>query len=395
MLCSPTGKKLTSALAIAPGGKSFGTGPHVNSLNRSQPYASKSLNFVSYRTVHLLARMKTLLSPFVYFSHPLNKLNTKLSAIAHSTGKVTGVLLAAFLIVCSTSWTLPQSAEAYPFWAQENYDSPRDATGKIVCANCHLGAKNTVLEVPQSVLPDSVFKAVVKVPYDLESQQVLGDGSKGGLNVGAVLMLPEGFKIAPEDRIPEELKEEVGSTYFLPYSPEEENIVLVGPVPGEQYQEIVFPVLSPDPATDKKVHFGKNLVFVGGNRGRGQVYPTGMASNNLAYTASGAGTISAIEKSDAGGYTVSIETADGTVSEEIGAGAELVISEGDSVDVGAALTTDPNVGGFGQTERELVLQNPNRIKGLIAFLIAISLSQILLVLKKKQVERVQAAEMSF
>ncbi len=335
--------------------------------------------------------MKTLLSSFLSF----NYLKAKLGAFAHALTQSAGVLLAAFLIVCSSSWAIPQSAAAYPFWAQENYDSPREATGKIVCANCHLGAKNTILEVPQSVLPDTVFKAVVKVPYDLDAQQVLGDGSKGGLNVGAVLMLPEGFKIAPEDRISEELKEEVGSTYFLPYSEEEDNIVLVGPVPGEQYQEIVFPVLSPDPATDKNIHFGKNLVFVGGNRGRGQVYPTGMASNNVAYTAGEAGTVSAIEKSDAGGYTVSISTADGIVTEEIGAGAELLVSEGDSVDVGAALTSNPNVGGFGQTERELVLQNPNRIKGLVAFLVAISLSQILLVLKKKQVERVQAAEMSF
>ncbi len=290
---------------------------------------------------------------------------------------------------------MPQAANAYPFWAQENYDSPREATGKIVCANCHLGAKNTVLEVPQSVLPDTVFKAVVKVPYDLDSQQVLGDGSKGGLNVGAVLMLPDGFKIAPEDRIPEEIKEEVGITYFMPYSEEEPNIVLVGPVPGEQYQEIVFPVLSPDPATDKKIHFGKNLVFVGGNRGRGQVYPTGMASNNVQYNASEAGTISSIEETGSG-YNVTISTADGSsVTDEIAPGATLVVSQGDTVEAGAPLTTNPNVGGFGQTERELVLQNPNRIKGLIAFLIAISLSQILLVLKKKQVERVQAAEMSF
>ena len=26
---------------------------------------------------------------------------------------------------------------AYPFYAQQNYASPREATGKIVCANCH------------------------------------------------------------------------------------------------------------------------------------------------------------------------------------------------------------------------------------------------------------------
>ena len=233
------------------------------------------------------------------------------------------------------------------------------------------------------------------MPYDLDSQQMLGDGSKGGLNVGAVLMLPEGFTIAPPDRIPEDIKEEVGSTYFQEYSPEHPNWAIVGPLPGEQYQEMVFPVLSPDPKTNKNVHFGKNLVFVGGNRGRGQVYPTGLASNNVMYTASAAGTISSIDTTDTG-YTVNIAKADGTTaSEEIATGAELLVSQGDTVEAGAALTSDPNVGGFGQTEKELVLQNPNRIKGLIAFLIAISLSQIFLVLKKKQVERVQAAEMTF
>ncbi|MGB7250406.1 MAG: apocytochrome f [Phormidesmis sp.] len=325
---------------------------------------------------------------------PLPLIKSTVSKLTAWTRGV-GVALAALLILFGSSWAMPQSAAAYPFWAQENYESPREATGRIVCANCHLGEKKTVLEVPQSVLPDTVFKAVVKVPYDLDAQQVLGDGSKGGLNVGAVLMLPEGFKIAPEDRIPEDIKEEVGNTYFMPYSPEEENIVLVGPIPGEQYQEIVFPVLSPDPANDKSVHFGKNLVFVGGNRGRGQVYPTGMASNNTVYNSPAAGTVSAVDKTDSG-YTLTIDKADGsTVTEDIPVGPELLVAQGDSVEAGTPLTSNPNVGGFGQTEKELVLQNPNRIKGLIVFLAAISLSQILLVLKKKQVEKVQAAEMSF
>ena len=57
--------------------------------------------------------------------------------------------------------TTAQSAAAYPFWAQENYDSPREATGRIVCANCHLGNKKTEIEVPHAVLPHPVFKAVV------------------------------------------------------------------------------------------------------------------------------------------------------------------------------------------------------------------------------------------
>ena len=325
----------------------------------------------------------------------LNPIKSELQNKLHSLLKSAGVVLAAFVLLLSSSWAMPQSAAAYPFWAQENYETPREATGKIVCANCHLGEKKTILEVPQSVLPDTVFKAVVEIPYDLDSQQVLGDGSKGGLNVGAVIMLPDGFTIAPSDRIPEDIAEEVGGTYFQEYSEEHPNWAIVGPLPGEQYQEIVVPVLSPDPATNKNVHFGKNLVFVGGNRGRGQVYPAGNASNNAVYNATATGTIAAIDKTDAG-YTVTINKEDGsTVSDDIPVGPELLVNEGDAIEAGKPLTSNPNVGGFGQTEKELVLQSPTRIKGLMAFLAAISLSQILLVLKKKQVERVQAAEMSF
>ena len=293
--------------------------------------------------------------------------------------------------------TLPQSAAAYPFWAQQTApETPREATGRIVCANCHLAAKPAEVEIPQSVKPDTVFEAVVKIPYDLNSQQVLGDGSKGGLNVGAVVMLPDGFKIAPEDRIPEEMKEKVGGVYFQPYKEDQGNVVIVGPLPGEQYQEIIFPVLSPNPKTDKGVYFGKYPVHVGANRGRGQVYPTGDKSNNTVYNTTKAGNISQIAKKDDGGYDVTIQTADGsTVVETIPAGPELIVSEGQEVVANEALTSNPNVGGFGQVDKEVVLQDPNRINWLMAFIGGIMLSQTLLVLKKKQVEKVQAAEMNF
>ncbi len=307
------------------------------------------------------------------------------------------VVLLTLGALVSSDVLLPQPAAAYPFWAQQNYANPREATGRIVCANCHLAAKPAEIEVPQAVLPDSVFKAVVKIPYDHSVQQVQADGSKGPLNVGAVLMLPEGFTIAPEDRIPEEMKEEVGPSYlFQPYADDKQNIVLVGPLPGDQYEEIVFPVLSPDPATNKSVAFGKYSIHLGANRGRGQIYPTGEKSNNAVYNASAAGVITAIAKADDGSAEVKIRTEDGTtVVDKIPAGPELIVSEGEEVAAGAALTNNPNVGGFGQKDTEIVLQSPNRVKGLIAFLAAITLTQILLVLKKKQVERVQAAEMTF
>lgn len=304
--------------------------------------------------------------------------------------------LLAIVVFLAGSLSLPEAASAYPIFAQQAYENPREATGRIVCANCHLAAKPTEVEVPQSVLPDSVFEAVVKIPYNTDVQQVVGGGDKGPLNVGAVLMLPEGFKIAPEDRIPEEMKEKVQDLYFQPYSEDKENIVVIGPLPGEQYQEIVFPILAPDPKADKSLHFGKYAVHVGGNRGRGQIYPNGEKSNNAVYNASEAGTITKVTKPEDGGYEVTIQTADGkTVVDTIPAGPDLVVSEGQDVKAGDALTVNPNVGGFGQADTEIVLQNPDRVKGLVAFFGAVILSQIMLVLKKKQVERVQAAEMNF
>jgi apocytochrome f len=295
----------------------------------------------------------------------------------------------ALLIAPAASW-------AYPFWAQQNYESPREATGKIVCANCHLAKKLTQAEVPQSVLPDSVFTASVKIPYEQGLQEIGADGSDVGLQVGAVVMLPDGFTLAPQDRWTDEIKEETEGVYFTQYSDDQPNILLVGPIPGDQHQEVVFPVLSPDPATDSNIHFGKYQIHVGGNRGRGQVYPTGEKSNNTVYTAPGEGQIDSIEPLENGSSVVNIRTDDGfLLSETIPVGPQLLVSAGDLVEAGAPLTNDPNVGGFGQVDAEIVLQNPVRIYGLLAFFAAVALAQIMLVLKKRQIEKVQAAEGNF
>ena len=302
-------------------------------------------------------------------------------------------LLLSSLLVAAALLVAPQASWAYPFWAQQNYDSPREATGKIVCANCHLAKKATQVEVPQAVMPDTVFKAVVKIPYDTTLQQVGADGSRSGLNVGAVVMLPDGFKLAPPERLSDELKEETAGVYFTQYSDNDPNILLVGPLPGDQHQEIVFPILSPDPGSDSSIHFGKYSIHVGGNRGRGQVYPTGEKSNNGVFNASVDGTVAAITPGENGASVVEISTADGqSVNDTIPAGPTLTVAVGDSVSAGAPLSDDPNVGGFGQLDAEIVLQNPVRLYGMLAFFAAVALAQIMLVLKKKQVEKVQAAE---
>lgn len=290
----------------------------------------------------------------------------------------------------------PLPAHAYPIFAQQSYESPREATGRIVCANCHLAKKPVDIEVPQSVLPDTVFEAVVKIPYDTQIKQVLANGKKGGLNVGAVLILPEGFQLAPADRIPPEIQEKIGNLYFQPYKPNQKNILVIGPIPGKEYSEIVFPILSPDPAANKEVNFLKYPIYLGGNRGRGQIYPDGSKSNNTVYNASATGKITTISRTNKGVVTVTITTADGReINEVIPKGPELIIAEGDLVKIDQPLTNNPNVGGFGQAEAEIVLQDPLRIQGLLIFFASVILAQIFLVLKKKQFEKVQLAEMNF
>jgi apocytochrome f len=295
-----------------------------------------------------------------------------------------------------TTMLFPKVSYAYPVFAQQAYENPREATGRIVCANCHLAQKPVEVEAPQAVLPDTVFEAVVSVPYNLDVKQVTASGKRGPLNVGAVMVLPEGFKLAPKDRLTAETKAKTKGVFIQPYSKTKPNILVIGPISGDKNQQIVFPILAPDPAEDKNVNFLNYPIYVGGNRGRGQVYPSGEKSNNTFVTASAAGQITSIEPGDKGKKIITLtSTAGSEVTQTIPAGLDISVKVNDIVKADQALTLDPNVGGFGQTETEIILQNPNRVKGMIAFFFTVTIAQILLVLKKKQFEKVQAAEMNF
>ncbi|MBA0814650.1 hypothetical protein Gohar_020464 [Gossypium harknessii] len=143
-------------------------------------------------------------------------------------------------------------SNAYPIFAQQGYENPREATGPIVCANCHLANKPEDIEVLQAVLLDTLFEAVVRIPYDMQLKQILANGKKGALNVGVVLIFPEGFELAPPDRIVPKTKEKIVNLPFQNYHPTKKNILVIGLVPGE-------------------------------NRGRGQIYPNGNKSNSTVY----------------------------------------------------------------------------------------------------------------
>lgn len=309
--------------------------------------------------------------------------------------KLQDFALSFLTLFSSLMFLLPENAFAFPIYAQQAYENPREANGRIVCANCHLAQKPTEFESPTSVLPDTVFETLVKIPYDKTKKQILGNGGKGGLNVGAVVVMPDGFKLAPKSRLDADLKAKTKGVYITPYSATKENILVVGPISGDKYEEITFPMLSPDPETNKDVFYVKYPIYVGANRGRGQVYPTGDKTNNNLFTAAAAGKIQSINPGEKE-MEVVITTADGgTKSQKIPNGLDLVVKQNQVVQVDQPLTTNPNVGGFGQAETEVVLQSPARIYGYLAFVVSIIISQSMLVFKKKQFEKVQIAELDF
>ncbi|MBA0872286.1 hypothetical protein Goshw_010616 [Gossypium schwendimanii] len=73
----------------------------------------------------------------------------------------------------------------------------------------------------------------------MQLKQILANGKKRALNVGVVLIFPEGFELAPPDHL----------------------------------------------ASNKHVHFLKYPIYIGENRGKGQIYPNGNKSNNKIYNA--------------------------------------------------------------------------------------------------------------
>jgi apocytochrome f len=313
-----------------------------------------------------------------------------------ATNKFFKSLLLTLTIAITSFGFGVQESSAYPVFAQQNYSNPRAANGKLACANCHLNQKSIEIEAPQAVLPNSIFEVEIKAPYDVTRQQIGANGKPADLNIGGILILPEGFKLAPKNQIPAEVKAKNKGVFISPYSTEFDNILVVGPIAGKTHQELIVPVVAPDPEKNSEVKYLTYPFYAGGNRGRGQVYPTGEKSNLNVFGANQAGQITEIQVSEKGDATVAITGSNGkTSSQTVPNGLTLIVKTGDIVKADQALNSDPNVGGFGQEESEIVLQNPIRIVGYLAFCLSILVSQITLVLKKKQFEKVQAAELNF
>jgi len=316
---------------------------------------------------------------------PVSAMDEAIEGLEQIAKQVTAGAAAAVIFAGS----MAEPAEAFPIFAQQNYKEPIEANGRIACANCHLRGKPVEVRMPHEVLPDTIFKIVMEVPANYEKMQPGADGAPAPMNVGGIIIMPEGWKLAPKDRLPKPLKKEMKGLAWSAWSKEKPNVLVAGPVPNSYAGKMVAPVLAPTPG--KEVGFGKYAFNFGGNRGRGQVYPEGNNSNVNVYSAPATGKITAID----GDATkkVTVTKADGsTATVEVLPGATFVKKVGESVTKDDPITTDPNVGGFGQEEKEVQLQDLNRVYGYIAVAISLYVAQLAFVLKKKQFEKVQLAE---
>lgn len=243
------------------------------------------------------------------------------------------------------------------------------------------------MQVPQSTFASSVFEAIVTIPIDYPLQ-INGFGKLTPINVGGVIILPNSFRIHPNNAT-----NGANNNLVNIYSNNYPNIVVIGPLPASKYSSMTFAINSPT-VTDilnGNINYGKHPIYFGGNRGRGQLYADGTKSNNTIYTSNINGIIKQIHP-----YQLYTDIIINNIIEEnniivekiiqIPKGPAIIVNEGDVVELDQPLTTNPNVGGFGQVEKQIVLQDAKRVQIQIAFIFIITIAQISLVIKKKQYE---------
>ena len=267
-------------------------------------------------------------------------------------------------------------AVAFPAFAQQLYAFPIDATGKAVCANCHLAEAPIRLSGPSAVFASSIFDLLIEIPTLLTASQVSPAGDLVDLNVGGVVVLPEGFgkSVAADSNI------------FTPFSAAEPNVFVFGPVPASEYATAVLSVLAPDDA--RSLSFP---IVVAGNRGRGQLYPDGSTSISGSVAPRCNGWLGRVHISREG-PSLGLWTRQAAVQvSRLPAGVDILARRscqlGARLSIDAVLASNPNVGGVGQSEALLVLQSRERLGYYVQVVAAIAATQLALVLKKKQYER--------
>ena len=87
-------------------------------------------------------------------------------------------------------------SEAYPYFAQNLFAQPWEATGKIVCQNCHLAQQPVIISPPSAVIAGSVVESRIYCPSARTNASITSDGSIKPLAIGAVVQLGDVFELA-------------------------------------------------------------------------------------------------------------------------------------------------------------------------------------------------------
>ena len=128
----------------------------------------------------------------------------------------------------------------------------------------------------------------MSIPVDRTARQLSSSGDISPLNVGGVLALPEGIRaVGSRD-----------SDLTMPFNSGHANELVFGPQPSQLYSEVVISCQA-----EKDLPYLNYPVVVGGNRGRGQIYPDGELSNNNSFRSQSTGVIQRIHYSRGGSGT--------------------------------------------------------------------------------------------
>lgn len=260
---------------------------------------------------------------------------------------------------------------SFPIYAQQNLLTPREANGKLVCANCHLNPYPISISSLHRLLPNEIFdlKLSVQRPQKDLFQNSTLNGVKKILGIGGIIVLPENFEVAYE---------KTEGDQFIAYSTEEDQTIVIGPLYSNT-TELKVPLKSPAPENQSAPT--TYLISAGLNRGRGQLTPTGEKTDtNVADSDTINIKFDNFWRSSKGHLYVStninnaLARFDGNLQYKFPSSITT-----QSVD----LFTSVNNGGFGQNEFSLSVLNPADILYYFVFAASCLLAQFSLVWYKK------------
>jgi apocytochrome f len=306
---------------------------------------------------------------------------------------------------------------SWPVFATDQYISPKTQSGSIVCANCHTYNRDIEVSLSQAIWLTSTKTSIdssLRIKIDALSKQITTTSKSADLNMSGVGVFPYEFRIKSD--LNNINREEKISPYVeldnneVQISTDNENIT-----PFEEQDDIrafVFNIqhtcnnLGTKNRKRRYSYLGVYLkvehaellgfsrtteVLLGGVIGRGQIFPSGELSNSINIFAPINGRVYEIFSESGQKQSLSIRHENGNVVllDRIPKLLKLKIKVGQLVFKGEFLARDSNLGGMGQLNRELSIQEYVRLKLIMLVVLWCTLAQHLIIIKRKQFIKIQ------